>query len=363
MTSPASPSPTPPSAVVVDPADLTPTWLTAVLGRPVTGATLERVGTGQIGTCYRLTLESPTAPGGTERIVAKLPAPDPGLREMLAGAYRGEVRFYSELAATVAVRAPAAHHVAMTPGTGDFTLLLEDLAPWRPGDQLAGCTVAQARDAAVNLAGLHGPRWCDPALLDVEGLSINGPADAALLAEVYAPAVETFASELDGLLEPADVQVLRRSAEVIEAWALARAQRFALVHGDYRLDNLMFPDDGSPGVCAVDWQTLSLALPARDVAYLVATSLPEEERRAHEDALVADYHAALLGYGVEDHDLAQCREDYRFSMLQGPLVAVLGCVYGTRTDRGDQMFAAMVRRCCSAIRDLDTFDLVPATRG
>ena len=348
------------STVVVDPADLTPDWLAEVLGRPVTGVALERVGTGQIGTCYRLTLESPTVPGGAERIVAKLPAPDPGLRQMLAGAYRGEVRFYRELAATVAVRAPAAHHVAMTPDTGDFTLLLEDLAPWRQGDQIAGCTVAQARDAAVNLAGLHGPRWCDPALLDVEGLSINGPADAALLAEVYAPAVETFASDLAALLDPADVEVLRRSADVIEAWALARAERFALVHGDYRLDNLMFPDDGTPGVCAVDWQTLSLALPARDVAYLVATSLPAAERRAHEDALVAAYHEALLGYGVEAYDLALCREDYRFSMLQGPLVAVLGCVYGTRTDRGDQMFAAMVRRSASAIRDLETFALVPS---
>jgi hypothetical protein len=346
------------STVVVDPADLTPAWLTEALGRPVTGVTPERVGTGQIGTCYRLTLESPTAPGGTERIVAKLPAPDPGLREMLAGAYRGEVRFYRELAATVAVRAPAVHHVAMTPGTGDFTLLLEDLAPWVQGDQIAGCTVAQARDAAVNLAGLHGPRWCDPALLDVEGLSINGPADAALLAEVYAPAVETFASDLGGLLEPADVEVLRRSADAIEAWALARAERFALVHGDYRLDNLLFPDDGSPGVCAVDWQTLSLALPARDVAYLVATSLPVAERRVHEDALVAAYHEALLGYGVEGYDLASCREDYRFAMLQGPLVAVLGCVYGTRTDRGDRMFATMIRRSCTAIRDLETLGRV-----
>ena len=346
--------------VVVDPADLTPDWLTGVLGRPVTGVAAEPLGTGQIGTCYRLTLESPAAPGGAERVVAKLPAPDPGLREMLAGAYRGEVRFYRELAATVEVRAPAAYHAAMTPGTGDFTLLLEDLAPWRPGDQLAGCTVAQARDAAVNLAGLHGPRWCDPALLDVEGLSVNGPADAALLAEVYAPAVETFSHDLDGLLEPGDVEVLRRSADVIEAWALARAERFALVHGDYRLDNLLFPDDGSPGVCAVDWQTLSLALPARDVAYLVATSLPVAERRAQEDALVAAYHEALLGYGVAGYDLALCREDYRFSMLQGPLVAVLGCVYGTRTDRGDRMFATMVRRTGAAIRDLDTFALVPA---
>ena len=100
---------------------------------------------------------------------------------MLAGAYRGEVSFYADLAATVAVVVPRCHYAAIRAGTGEFTLLLEDLAPAEQGDQLAGCTAAQARAAVVNLAGLHGPRWCDPTLLDVQGLSVNGPEDAAVL--------------------------------------------------------------------------------------------------------------------------------------------------------------------------------------
>jgi hypothetical protein len=345
--------------IVVDPAGLTPQWLAEVLGRPVTSVDVERVGTGQIGTCYRLTLDvDGTGGDATERVIAKLPAPDPGLREMLAGAYRGEVRFYTVIAPTVDVRVPALHHAAMAPTGGDFTLLLEDLAPWRQGDQIAGCTPEQAHDAALNLAGLHGPRWCDPALLEVEGLSINGPADAALLAEVYAPAVETFVTDLADRLDGADRETLRRTADVVERWALGRAERFAPVHGDYRLDNLLFPADGGRGVCAVDWQTLSLCLPARDLAYLVATSLPVEERRRHEDALVAAYHEALLGYGVGGYSLADAVDDYRFAMVQGPLVAVLGCVYGTRTERGDAMFAAMVTRSCAAIRDHGTLELV-----
>ena len=209
----------------------------------------------------------------------------------------------------------------------------------------------------VNLAGLHGPRWCDPALLEIDGLSINGPDDVALLGEVYAPAVETFVGELADLVAAPDREVLRRSVDVIERWALARAERFAPVHGDYRLDNLLFPDDG-PGVCAVDWQTLSLALPARDLAYVVATSLPVAERRRHEEALVAAYHERLVGYGVADYPLEAAWDDYRFAMLQGPLVAVLGCIYGTRTERGDTMFGTMVRRTCAAIRDHGTLTLV-----
>ena len=59
---------------------------------------------------------------------------------------------------------------------------------------------------------------------------------------------------------------------------------------------------------------------------------------------MAAYHAALLGHGVTAYVEELCWDDYRFAMVQGPLVAVFGYAYGTRTDRGDRMFAAMVRR-------------------
>jgi hypothetical protein len=120
----------------------------------------------------------------------------------------------------------------------------------------------------------------------------------------------------------------------------------------------MFPPDDGAGVVALDWQTLSLALPARDLAYFLGTGLCVEDRRAHERDLVAAYHVALTAYGVAGYSLEDCWEDYRFAMVQGPLVSVFGCAYGTRTERGDRMFATMVARSCAAIRDLDSLALV-----
>ncbi|WP_028643195.1 phosphotransferase family protein [Nocardioides sp. URHA0020] len=341
--------------------ELTPAWLSQALGRQVDDLTATPVGTGQIGTCYRLALSGSDVPAS---LLAKLPAPDPGTRDLLANVYRTELRFYSLIAPTVDVRVPASYYSEMAADSGDFTLLLEDLAPREQGDQLAGCSVGQARDAVVNLAGLHGPRWCDPTLLDVEGLQVNGPEDASLMAELYGPATDIFVDGLAALLSDEDVVTLRRVVEIVEAWALARAERFGLVHGDYRLDNLMFPPGGGDGVVALDWQTLSLALPARDLAYFLSTGLSVEDRQAHERELVAAYHSALAAYAVDGSPLAgysleECWEDYRFAMVQGPLVSVFGCAYGTRTERGDRMFAAMVARSCAAIRDLDTLALVP----
>jgi Phosphotransferase enzyme family len=332
---------------VRDAAEITPAWLTAVLGTTVTGVRHEPVGTGQMAACYRLHLDGDGAPA---TLVAKLPPPAVDLGPAAAGAYRNEVAFYAELAPTLAVRAPACHHHAVTEDGSGFTLLLEDLAPARQGDQVAGCGPDRARDAVVNLAGLHGPRWCDPTLMDVSTFVPPAPGDGDVLAGILATATETFCDRYRDRLARADRDVLEAVPGIIAAWSGARPERFAPVHGDYRLDNLLFPDEGG-GVAVVDWQTVSLGLPARDVAYFLGTCLPVEDRRAHEEALVAAYHAALVDHGVAGYELDDCRDDYRFGLLQGPLIAVLGAAFSQRTDRGDDMFMAMTARSCAAIRD------------
>ena len=348
------------ATTVISEADqITAAWLGAVLDRRVDRVEVTRVGTGQIGTCHRAAYDGPDGPGS---VLVKLPAEDPAARSMLAGAYRSEARFYRDLAATVAVRVPTCHLAQWTGDGAEFSLVLEDRAPAEQGDQVAGCTPGEVEAAAVNLAGLHGPRWSDPTLLEVDDLTLNGPEDAAMLAELWGPTLELFLGRMGDRLDDTDRGTLQAVGEVVEAWSVGRRERFALVHGDYRLDNLLIAPAARhgelPTVHAVDWQTLSLALPARDLAYLVATSLDPATRRGHEEALVAAYHRALVDHGVSDHPAEEAWEDYRFAQLQGPLVSVFGCAYGSPSERGDAMFAVMVQRSCAAIRDLDTLDLV-----
>jgi hypothetical protein len=61
---------------------------------------------------------------------------------------------------------------------------------------------------------------------------------------------------------------------------------------------------------------------------------------------------------VTGHSLEECRDDYRFSMLQGPLITIVGAAYGAPTERGDEMFLAMATRSAQAIRDLGTLDML-----
>lgn len=350
--------------IVDDPAGLTPDWMTTVLRRGGHDVTVRRVdvtpvGTGQMGSSFRLTLDLDGDTGAVPHtLVAKLPTADRDARIAIAPSYRAEVTFYRELAHRVAVRAPRCHAAVVSEDATEFTLVLEDLSPAIQGDQLAGCRPNEVLAAALNLAGLHGPTWCDPTIR-----SFAGPLDAAdvdtaaFLGEILAGAVVPFAERMGDAVTSDDIELLSACAAVTPSFLMGRPERFSLLHGDYRLDNLMFHPDGS--VAAVDWQTLGVGLPARDLAYLIATSMSPEVRRSAEQSIVAAYHDRLVELAGPVIDPATTWEDYRYGLLQGPLIIVLGAAYGTSTPRGDAMFATMARRVCAAIGDLGTLALFP----
>ena len=71
--------------------------------------------------------------------------------------YEVEVGFYNDVASTVDVRTPRCHLAAIDLETHDFVLLLDDLAPARQGDQLAGCDVDLAERVLDQAAAFHAP--------------------------------------------------------------------------------------------------------------------------------------------------------------------------------------------------------------
>jgi hypothetical protein len=355
--SPAGPTP----PVVAGVEHLTPEWLAAALDSQSGPAAIrslrtEPVGTGQMATTVRVFMETDS---GDRTLIAKVARDDVG-PEMARMAYVKEVAFYDELRDRVAMRTPGCLYAAVEPESVRFVLLLEDMAGSRPGDQIAGCTPEHAYAAVVNLAGLHGPTWCDEALRSASWLWGDPKGSSEILAPFLAIAADGFEARFAAELTEDEQVVLAASRELLVPWLLAGGERFAVTHGDYRLDNLLFPEDDPTGVAAVDWQTVGLGPPGRDLAYFLATSLSPEDRRRHEADLLADYHRALADHGVTGYTLEECWEDYRIGMLHGPLIIFLGRLTATVTDRGDEMFKVMWQRCARAILDLDSLDAIRA---
>lgn len=347
------------------PGHVTPEWLSGVLrerGTPVEVSKVDiaAIGTGQTGATYRVSVRYATNPDGLpDTFVIKLPAQDDTVRDRVTIGYRSECAFYSAVADRVQVPVPRCFYSEITDDATDYALLLADQAPAVQGDQLAGCGEQEARLAVTALAGLHGPSWCDPVWLDFPGIAFARPDEASAqgLGEVARMSADITLDKLGDRMSAVDRETFTTAMGLVSPWLLAERDRFALLHGDYRLDNMLFDPDANT-VSVVDWQTLGVGLPTRDLAYFTATSLKPELRAAIEADLVDEYHRAFCGYGVADYDRETCWRDYRLGMPQALLISALGFAFATATDRGDEMVLTMLARGCQAIRDLGTLDLI-----
>ena len=66
------------------------------------------------------------------------------------------------------------------------------------------------------------------------------------------------------------------------------------MHGDYRLDNMLFGRPGSRrDLTVVDWQTVGWGPAMTDVSYFIGCALPVEDRRNHYEDLLRAYHEGL----------------------------------------------------------------------
>jgi hypothetical protein len=340
--------------------DVTPAFLTEALrtrgwirDAEVLAAPSETIGAGLMGVCARYTLEyDREEEGAPASIVGKFAAIDETARTFMSSTgYRNEVCFYEHFADRLTI-APRCAHVAID-DEGWFTLLLEDAAPLEPGDQLVGCTIEQVETAVAALVGLHATFWDAP---EVTGHACfgSGPSiDPELVALGVAGAVPGFLERYAHAFAPDEIDFFHRLAEHSANWYAARPAPRALIHADYRPDNLLFsPPGAAAAVKAVDWQGFMPGNPAGDVAFLVGNALTVDDRRANEARLLREYHDALVAAGVEGYSFEQCEDDYSCSFIQALSTTIFGAMYGARTTRGDRMFELMGGRHARQILDL-----------
>ena len=343
-------------------SDVTPEWLTAVLWRAgalAEGATVRSfetapIGTGQMAdtTRFTLTLDEPGA--GPAHVVGKFASVDDQSRGtgLALRAYEVEVRFYREVAARIGARVPAVHVAEVEPETGWFTLLMEDIAGAAQGDQIAACSPDVAAAVLDEMAGLHAPCWEVPELEGLEWLNRATPESDGFLVALLPSLLPGFLERYADRLAPEHQQVCSLFVEHLPAWLRLRRGPRTVSHGDFRLDNLLFqPDDPRPVV--VDWQTAAWAGASVDVAYFIGGCLGTEDRRVHEQELVARYHDTLVRRGVRDYPLEQLRADSRRDTFAGILMAIVASMVVQRTERGDLMFLTSATRHAQHALDAD----------
>ncbi len=347
---------------------LTPQWLTAVLrasgvlrSSSVTALTAEPIGNGLIGLNLRLCLEYDAAePGAPKTLVAKMASTNAESRASGSSLklYLREVSFYQELAPRIENGVARTYFADITDDGQEYCLLFEDMAPARMGDQLTGCSLADARAAMVTAAELAAPFWGDASLNDAPWM------DRKMMTDMYCaalpPFMPTLAERFKHFLEPGVLEVAQEYADNIERYyALHSRSPFTVSHQDYRLDNMMFDArNGEMPVAVLDWQTLVPGPAALDASYFVGAGLLLEDRRANEESLARLYYDELIKRGVTGFSWEQCWHDYRLHAAHGLDMGIVGAAITTSTERGDKMLSTMINRHAQQMIDLGTMDLI-----
>lgn len=336
---------------------LTASWLTDALGTKVTAVRTEPVGTGQVSDSLRLSLTYAGETTLPPTMVAKVPAADPSSRAAARAirTYEVEASFYAELAPTLDAGIPTCYFSAYDAEPDEYTVLLADLAPARPGDQLTGISTKDAATAITELAALHAAGWDDPALAALPWLNRQDAESAAFTAAMVTGFYDGFKDRYATALGPEVLAVIEEFLPSLGTYLAGREGPSTITHGDFRADNLCF---GGPRTAVLDWQTCAYGPGLADLSYFLGSSLPLQDRRTHEEALVRQYHTALTTNGV-NFTWDDCWTAYRRHAFAGIVMSIGASMLVERTDRGDEMFCTMTTRHAHHALDLHSLTLIP----
>ncbi|MGH3676834.1 MAG: DUF7065 domain-containing protein [Mycobacterium sp.] len=347
-----------PSTRVERPADLTAEWLTTAVGAgTVERFSTERIGTGQMSECYRITMAYSDEAAGPESVVLKVAATDQVSRQtgLALGLYEREVRFYTDIAPRIGGPLAPCYDAGFDAESGVFHLLLGDAGPAVVGDEIRGATIEQATLALSELGRLHAPLLGDSAMAEAQWLNRESPMNQALIGQLYAGFAERYRERI----APEHRAVCERLVAGFDGYIADAADRVqGLVHGDFRLDNMLFGEQGADRpLTVVDWQTVTWGPAMTDVAYFLGCALPVAQRRDHYEALLRAYHDALgpdAAVSLED-----VREGVRRQSFFGVMMAIVSSMLVERTERGDEMFMVMLQRHAQHVLDTDAIAMLP----
>jgi len=273
--------------------------------------------------------------------------------------YLKEVSYYKDLAPRTTARSPRIY-ASEIDEEHNFFLLMEDVSGYRMGSQVDGATGKECELCVDFLVNLHASFWNQ--LNDVEWLpNMSGSDNAtnmALGCEAGWAQLQAFFGEF--VPDNIEAQRERYLAAIPTLQAKLDQHPKTLIHGDFRMDNMLFGQATEhDALLVVDFQGPLKGNGIHDVAYLLSHSAKTEVRRKHERGLIERYANGLINAGIKDYSVEKAWNDYRIGVLYSWTVAVV--IAGTMdpaNDRGFAWMSKMVERNGLAINDLNCLDLL-----
>ncbi|MEM1434404.1 MAG: phosphotransferase [Pseudomonadota bacterium] len=348
------------------PEQLTAAWLSGALDWSVRAVEQQVLGEGQgfLGDILRLRLDSED-PAAPPSIIAKLPKLNNRAMGEMLGVYEREVCFFQEFGEQIPVRIPRVFFSHYDPDAGSakqkeilaaldglprfltpligllgkrvaaakhrrYLVLMEDLAEFEAGDQLAGADPETCARVLEQFAAVHSAFWNGTGIADRFWL-LPMDIDARMREGMFRRTHKRYVAEAGADLAPYVAWFADHSAELTRR--LAAEAPPTLMHGDLRLDNVCFAGQD----CAfIDWQLVRTGPAAYDVAYFLTSALKTAATVAEEDEILKRYHRAL---GRADYPYERFFRDYQRGLLLSLPATAPMVDFDIDTGRGQAMMS------------------------
>jgi hypothetical protein len=338
---------------IISADDLTPTWLSSLLGRPVTDVISKAIGTGQVGATFRFKLVSDDS-RLLQSLVGKFMSDDPvsratGIAQL---SYVREVNFYRHYGDAARLPIPNVSYIHQDDTSHAFALVMEDFPNHVCGNQLSSASLGEAQLAMRAAAQIHSAYWDDASLDTHTWLNGSHATESMNVDGLYAMLWPAFCARYADRLSDDISRVGESYLGNINAWIARRVGPRCLTHGDFRPDNMLLnPQDAAKPIVIVDWQTAGVGSGATDIAYYLGTALSPDVRRTHEQDLVELWITTLQETGVPTSQTQDLWHAYQNDAISGFLMGVLASMIVAQTPRGDDMFLQMCDRSATMVVD------------
>lgn len=350
----------PPPALIASADQITPQWVQAVLQHAGIAAprvsllNTKPIGHGNLSATVRTEITyNANAADAVRSVIAKLTSGIGQAVEIAAAhdVYRRECEVYGFLGEEPPLATPRCFWRNVGPDGRTINLVLEDLSVrTRAGNQISGCSVAEAEAVAKELAGLHAAFWDDPRLDTVDWL-YNRAAGAETAAATNTLAAKAFRERFAGRTDPALLDAIDTVVADLPRHFAAMPKGRTLVHGEPRVDNVLFEDGPvGPKAWLIDWQFADRGSPMFDLAYFLSGSLAVEDRRSIDESLVERHHAAIAAIDPA-YSLAQARAEFAGSLPLALYFTVGAVLAMPPSEHGDRLLLTLAERNVAALRD------------
>ena len=307
--------------------DFTQAWMNEVLALHLNGASVtdcqarQSDSPGQTAEVIMIELEySDSSVSLPQKMVAKITSQDPLILTQLIASfdqYRRETSFYSEFP-DIGIPVPQCLHQNYHQATEEFVILMGDLAPATSPSW--AITPAEVELSLSALPAFHAKWWNDPMLREKDWMVQFDDRNFFGLAF---GAAKAGADKLDDYYEnPEPTQALmsyaQENLEQLLAWTASRP--FTFVHGDYHAKQMCFPTPAGGDFSVIDWQFPFVAQGAWDFARMTGMCLDTKERQGRERILLDQYLQGLAEHGVNNYNLNDLENDYRFGLFISQMI-------------------------------------------